>query len=429
MKKESLFCFVFIWIALAGDIISLSNQCIFNHNNAEYSTLKSAASKTPLRSFKLTSIRDIDISSDGDYIAAVGIEERGGIVYLFNTSLSIPVWSYLVAEPNAAMSVAISADGAYVAVGTAEGTLFVFNITSGQPLWNYTTSGTIRTVAISSNGSYIIAGNSAKMIYLFNYESSIPLWSYNVIRHIRKVTISSDGNTIVIEDIQESVYVFGKNSNIPLWIRRPSYFEWVSSSDISISSDGNYIVLGSGLGENSTYLFNRSSSIPMWEYNVNCSILSIKISSDGNYIKAGTSDGKIYFFNKESNNPIWNYNTGTSITSVTLNSNGNTSAALIYEKGVYLFNKSTSFPIWKYSFQEHTSHPECKVVMSADGEIIAANSHEKVYIFSRGLINDKDIEKNFVLPIFISLIALAFFSLIATTTIVVLRHRKALNDN
>ncbi|MHA2326470.1 MAG: WD40 repeat domain-containing protein [Promethearchaeota archaeon] len=227
MKRCGLIFIVFIWVTLPEDILSFSPHYYFDFFNTEFKLLKSAASKTPLWSFTTNSISDIDISSDGNYISVVCIEEYGGTVYLFNTSRSIPLWSSLVSSPKRAISVAVSSNGAYVVAGTVEGNIFLFNGTSGQVLWKYTTSGTIRTLSISSNGSYIVAGTSAKNIYLFNYNSSIPLWSYKVIRPVRKVAISSKGNIIVMEDRQESIYVFTKYTNIPLWIYRPIYTELV----------------------------------------------------------------------------------------------------------------------------------------------------------------------------------------------------------
>ncbi|HDZ17071.1 hypothetical protein LCGC14_1324730 [marine sediment metagenome] len=408
----------------------INSQRNFNFYNTKYTTLESAASTALLWSFTLNSIREIDLSSDGNYIAVAGIEDIGGIVYLFNTSHSTPLWNYPVAGPyQSAIATAISSDGAYVAVGTVEGKLFLFNGTSGVPLWNYTTSGTIGSVAISSNGSLVVVGTSKMKILLFNLENSTPIWSYRVGRRISDLVISTSGNTIAVQDAQGRLYIFGKNSSIPIWIYSATYEDLSFYSAISLSSDGNYIVFGTGLGDSSTYLFNRSSNIPMWTSNFNSPAKTIEMSFDGNYIIEGFRNGMIQFFKKDNNISLWNYSTGSSITSVAISNNGDLCAALVYERGIFLFNKSSSNPFWEYSLIEHISYPYSKVVMSANGKIIVANNDNTIYLFNwDSILENNNDNNNPIDPTVISLVVLGFFSLIVIVTTFVLRRRKLQKD-
>ena len=75
-------------------------------------------------------------------------------------------------------SVAISADGEYIAAGNADPEVTLFAKDSSTPLWSYTAGGDVRSVAISADGEYIVAGSWDDKVYLFGKDSSTPLWSY-----------------------------------------------------------------------------------------------------------------------------------------------------------------------------------------------------------------------------------------------------------
>ena len=117
----------------------------------------------------------------------------------------------------------------------------------------------------------------------------------------------------------------------PLW----NYTTKGSVNQVAISSDGNYIAAGSN--DNKTYLFDKSTSTPIWNYTIGGEVESIALSSDGNYIAAGTGglDNKVYLFQRSSNIPIWNYSTGGVINSIAISSNGNYIVAA--SKDLYLF--------------------------------------------------------------------------------------------
>ncbi|MDP6489561.1 MAG: PQQ-binding-like beta-propeller repeat protein, partial [Candidatus Poseidoniia archaeon] len=68
-----------------------------------------------------------------------------------------PEWSYTTSDP--VRSVAISADGEYIAVGSEDDNVYLFDKDSSTPLWNYTTGEIAYSVAISADGQYIAAGS------------------------------------------------------------------------------------------------------------------------------------------------------------------------------------------------------------------------------------------------------------------------------
>ena len=69
-----------------------------------------------------------------------------------------PLWSYKTDD--GIQSVAISADGEYLVIGSTDDNVYLFNKDNSTPIWNYTTSDWIESVAISADGEYIIASSS-----------------------------------------------------------------------------------------------------------------------------------------------------------------------------------------------------------------------------------------------------------------------------
>ncbi|GAI84417.1 unnamed protein product, partial [marine sediment metagenome] len=126
-----------------------------------------------------------------------------------------------------------------------------------ESLWNYTTGSNVLSIGISDDGKYIAMGSWDHKLYFFQNSSSTPLWSYDTGSTVPSVSLSSDGSYIAIGNgwPDYSVYLFHKSSSIPIW-------KYTSGNDyprVAISGDGNYIAVA-GSQTHYVYLFHRSSS-------------------------------------------------------------------------------------------------------------------------------------------------------------------------
>lgn len=242
------------------------------------------------------SIIDVEISSDGAYIAT-SIYQVG--TFLFQKESPIPLWN-VTGNTN----MALSANGNYLAISTYS-ILFLYNTSNSVPLWSFSDAdNSAIDPAISSTGEYILISNHSSSTHtcslmLFNYLSSTPIWSFEMGYEVQimGIDISFDGNYIIAgttPDNEGRVYLFNKSDSIPLWDYKLGWFS--SWSTLKFSGDGEFILISEELSGFS--LFHRSSSIPIWStpYGYYGSI-----SSSGKEI-AVFELNKLFFFN--SDNPI-----------------------------------------------------------------------------------------------------------------------------
>jgi hypothetical protein len=225
-------------------------------------------------------------------------------------------------------SVAISADGRYVAAGTDDA-IFLFNTTDytlgalQMPIWSFDAGCSIDSIAISANGRYIIAGSYlGELAFLFNNttpgagEDKELIWYVNWLGEaIYPVDISADGKTIAWgSDFMGNYYInvydnsyastgYDKTREYLWWYQTPSYI-----NSMAISADGKYIVVGTDYFTNSDtiFLFNNTDIYlennhdPEWSFNTtDNNINSVSMSAWGNYIAAGGDngeDGRAYLF-------------------------------------------------------------------------------------------------------------------------------------
>ncbi len=293
---------------------------------------------TPLWSSNVgETMEAVAISSDGQYIV-VGTFIMGEKVYLFEKNSSIPLWSYDTG--GRVVSAAISSDGQYIAVGTGrfDDSVLLFEKDSSTPLWRYNTGSYVASVAISSDGNYIVAGSHNNKLYFFERNSSTPIWTYNAPDWAQTVSISSDGNYIVVGTANgvnplHGIHLFEKDNSTPLWSYTTGHPVW----SVAISSDAQYIAFGTGYTGNQVYLFERNNSTPLWSFDAGDSVSSVAISSDGQYIVAGSYDNKIYLFSKNSSTPLFNSITGAAVESVDISSDGTYFVAAGNDNNAYLF--------------------------------------------------------------------------------------------
>lgn len=214
-----------------------------------------------------------------------------------------------------------------------------------------------------------------------------PLWSYQTEGYVTEVSLSSDGSYLVVGSADRriyprqggKVYLFSSLDNTPLWS-----YQTAIPPTVSISSNGSHLAAG----DYSANLFSSSDNIPLWSY-YGGGRVTVSIS-DNSRLAAGSIWGGIWFFSASDNIPLWSREMGYgfSVSSISMSSNASylavgctinpaASDSVGDGHGVYLFSGSNNIPLWRYTTYV------VSVSISSNGSYIAAVSDNgKAYIFS-----------------------------------------------
>ncbi len=296
-----------------------------------------------------------------------------------------PLWSYTTGDDIGSTS--LSADGKYMAVGSYDSKVYLFEKGSSTPLWSYDTDGGKVAVDISADGEYIVAGAIApdSKVYLFNKTSSKPLWDYNMSDDAYTVAISNDGEYLIAGSKNGKICFFQKNNSKPLWTHTAS--DQILS--IHISADGSYA--GAGSMNDDLYFFDRAytDSSYLWKHDAGGDVWSVSLSADAEYLAAGTLNGDFLMFHKDNSTPLWTYSTGESARAA-LSADGEYLIGTSYTDTAYFFHRSSSTPRWMYTGGDNMRWP----AISDDGSysVVGCNDHN-IYLFDKDFTDDKPVWK------------------------------------
>jgi WD40 repeat protein len=297
--------------------------------------------ESPSWSFETTNeFLCVDISADGEYIVASSDNSQ---LYLFQRSSPVPLWTFETNIP--VWGIVISSDGNYIVAAYSRG-FYVFNRSNPTPLWEFNPGANLvfHSLAISANGQYIAVVYDK--LYFFNITGQHPMWIANITS--RSVALSSNGHYIALSGEDERLYFINYTKPNPIW----SYESSGSISAISMSANGDIIVIGKSYSLLNDFgrlcVFNKSFSTPIWEYEYGCAVTAVDISKDGNYIIAGGYNGNICLFETENPNPLWNYRSNSEVCSSLINYDGLYIICLDSYSYVYMFHRSNSVPIWTF---------------------------------------------------------------------------------
>jgi WD40 repeat protein len=154
----------------------------------------------------------------------------------------------------------------------------------------------------------------------------------------------------------------------------PSVF---SVNTMSVSSDGNYVAAGtsdsvdSSSRNGSVYLVSLQSQKMVWRDITNdTAISSVAVSSNASYVAAG-GGAEVYLFNTEGK-LLWTVPTGASVIQVAIAANGSRIAA-DYGDGIVYLN-SAGDVLWNRTFPQGVS--SAGFAMSSDGKFVAYGQSE-----------------------------------------------------
>ena len=291
------------------------------------------------------------------------------------------VWEY---DTTGAYSVALSADGSRVVVGTASGPHVLDG--QGNPQWTYDSGNQVIDVAMNGDANEIAAvGRSNSSwggggpVYLFDRDGNL------------LETVSDSYYSSVAYSPQGDYYAVtyeswtGWYDQAALWDSSSGWL-WYDrtigesgSGSVSVSANGITATGAAMMGTTSSAVrvYGRTGSLT-WTYPMSGTIgadYSVAITADGNYVVAGnTKNANLQVLDVANKQLLWEYNTGN-IQGVAVSSDGGQILAGASD-AVYLFDASGSLQ-WATGITGIQD-----VAFSADASlIVVATASGKVYAF------------------------------------------------
>ncbi|TSC51784.1 MAG: Uncharacterized protein CEO40_327, partial [Parcubacteria group bacterium LiPW_72] len=223
-----------------------------------------------------------------------------------------PLWQYDLDASTYGVSVSPDGSTIAVAVAASpdeeKSNLLILFDEKGNELWRYQSSGNFHSADLSQDGAFIAAATGCpdRRVYIFSRDSSNPILRSEMLTRdspVHASAISDDGQFAAFgsESDQGGVHFFitGSKSNSALWkFPMPNNR---SVRALSMTPDGQYIGVTSFGGD--AYILSRDIGEASRHYNVRTRLGASDIADDASFLAAGGSDKKVYLFQSGSGTP------------------------------------------------------------------------------------------------------------------------------
>ncbi len=218
-----------------------------------------------------------------------------------------------------AEAVAISQDGARVAVGSRDNSLRLFDA-DGDLLWQFDAENSILGVDITPDGQWLAVASEDRHVYLLDAAGSL-LWQFKAARPMNNAAVARDGSLVAATSDDLSVYALDGEGNL-LW--QEALGIGVQAVDIYGSGEKARVVVGSDDGLITIYSRTGKPLLETW---LDYSVRAVSVSATGARILAGASDGSAMLLNGSNGSELWRFEAEDAITGVSLAADG--SSALV----------------------------------------------------------------------------------------------------
>ena len=241
----------------------------------------------------LNVVNDVDISSNGTYIAVVDWKN----VLFFDKASNEAVWSYNHAN-EIMTTVSISPDGHFIAAGTEQGKVFVYSTYGENVSWFHDglLDGRIIEIDFSEDSTHFVFGTENGRVYVYESEGEDPVFMYD----------QPDGVTCVSASSNTNYYAFGTEEGLLTMLDVEIEFKaWEVNiggivTDISFNGKGNYIVGGSN--NKRLILADVLTGEELWRTSAFGGVSGVAMSYRGENIAVGTAEGLAVYYERQLDN-------------------------------------------------------------------------------------------------------------------------------
>jgi WD40 repeat protein len=251
----------------------------------------------------------LDVSSDGNNIAAISWHN----VYFIQKSSSEEVWSDSYSGI-VFSSVSISPNSQYIAAGTEDGNVYVYDTSSSDASWYHsgTLDGKITDLDFSGDSNYLIIGSENGKVYVYESEGDTPVLEWGQIDEVTCVTGSFNPDFFAFGTDQGLITVLNVATQLDQWEKNLGGI----ITEIDFNGDATYLVAGST--NKKLVLANVTNGDELWRISAFGDVLSVAMSYRGENIAVGTSAGLAIYYERQLDNqaPVANIESITPTTAL-----------------------------------------------------------------------------------------------------------------
>jgi WD40 repeat protein/transcriptional regulator with XRE-family HTH domain len=265
-------------------------------------------------------------------------------------------------------SVALSADGTFLAAGTSTGQVMLWRVADRKPLLAvHGHTGGVRAVALSSDGQLVASAGG---------DGSVGLWEVRTGRAVAilqassgmvwGVALSADGQLVASGGGDGSVWLWEVRTGRPVvTLQAHSGRVW----GVALSADAQLLASGGEDGTVRLWETSTGQSLATLQGNAGA-IYGVALSADGQLVASGGEDGTVRLWEASTGWPLGILQGHTGVVwGVALSANGELVASGGGDGTVRLWTTSTGRPL--AALQGHVGIVR-DLALSADGELVAS---------------------------------------------------------
>ncbi|KAG8696306.1 hypothetical protein FRC08_007247 [Ceratobasidium sp. 394] len=322
-------------------------------------------------------IWDVAYSLDGAYIAS---GSRDCTVRIWDAQTGLPVGQPLEGHTSSVNSVAYSPNGAYIVSGSDDNAIRIWNAQTGQPvgqpLEGHTES--VNSVAYFPNGACIISGSSDKTIRIWDAQTGQPV-SQPLDGHtssVNSVAYSPNGAYIVSGSSGKTIRIWDARTGQSVGQPLEGHIGRVKS--VAYSPNGAYIVSGSD--DRTIRIWDAQTGQPVGqplEGHISW-VMSVAYSPNGAYIVSGSWDKTIRIWDAQTGHAVGQPLEGhtESVNSVAYSPNGAYIVSGSSDRTIRIWDAQTGQPVGEPLGKGHKLLVN-SVAYSPNGAYIVSGSSDK----------------------------------------------------